>query len=72
MVPVLGYQLVLFLVKPSLFALSKQSDQAVEVGIGEAASVAELFTAASNMEKTAEIIKDLAGIERVVIAWKQQ
>ena len=45
---------------------------AVEVGIGETASVAELFTAASNMEKTAEIIKDLAGIERVVIAWKQQ
>lgn len=41
----------------------------VEVGIGEAAEVAALFEAAGLVRP--EIIKDYAGIERVVIAWKE-
>ena len=41
---------------------------AVEVGIGQAADVAALF-AAAGLEKT-EILRDLGGVERVVIARK--
>ena len=44
---------------------------AVEVGMGQAATVAALF-AAEHRFTDAEIIKDLAGIDRVVVAWKQK
>ncbi len=44
---------------------------AVEVGINQASIVAELFKKNSAVGKT-EIIKDLAHIERVVVAWKQE
>lgn len=42
---------------------------AVEVGIGEAGAVKDLFTAAGLVRP--EIIRDYAGIERVVLAWKE-
>ena len=42
---------------------------AVEVGIGEAAAVTSLFTTAGLIRP--KIIKDYAGIDRVVIAWKE-
>ena len=42
---------------------------AVEVGIGEAEAVAALFTSKGLVRP--EIIKDYAGIDRVVIAWKE-
>ena len=43
---------------------------AVEVGAGQALSVAEIF--ARNSFADTETVKDLAGIERVVIAWKRE
>lgn len=48
--------------------LAKDGFCAVEVGVGQAADVAALFTAQGL--KTVEILPDLAGIDRVVIARK--
>ena len=48
--------------------LTKNGFCAVEVGIGQAADVAALF-AAAGLEKT-EILRDLGGVERVVVARK--
>ena len=44
---------------------------AFEVGIEQAAAVAELAQANALIDKT-EILKDYAGIERVVVAWKKE
>ena len=43
---------------------------AFEVGKGQAGEVAALAAANALIAKT-EIIKDYAGIERVVVAWKK-
>lgn len=59
------------LVKNSAKFLTKGGFLACEIGIHQAKAIQELAEQDSNWGKV-EILKDLAGIERVIILWKQE